>query len=378
MNRFYLLGVIFFCLPVFGQLDTINNSYFNNQKEVLLRDNNVEKVDFVQKKIVHDSIYSQQLYVKYKNDLESRYFRVGKSFNYFTSNNNLAFVSNADIDSQTLSDTTFYFTENGDTAFLEIYNLPYDSVIIIKDANSLWSGFFGNKYIKIPNIYKTIEYTSCTKDTVIEKNYKYSPLKGFLLNGDVIYRNKKMEIIKSSHFSMGIEIPDISEEKKGTFIDKRDGHIYNTIKIGNQIWMAENLAYKPDNGKYWAFNNDISTVSKYGYLYTWETAKNACPAGWHLPDKHEFITLLKELGGDEFSNYKAIIPEGNSGLYVVDCGVKYGMNFIDGSRATVFWSNTEENKRHVWGLSIDKLKHSVKLYSTFKKGSGLPVRCIKD
>ena len=81
---------------------------------------------------------------------------------------------------------------------------------------------------------------------------------------------------------------------KGSFIDSRDGKKYATVKIGNQIWMAENLAFYTDLGC-WLYNNDSTNIKKYGYLYNWETALNVAPEGWHLPSDEEWNELINYL-----------------------------------------------------------------------------------
>ena len=95
----------------------------------------------------------------------------------------------------------------------------------------------------------------------------------------------------------------IKAQESGTFTDPRDGKVYKTVTIGTQTWFAENLAYKLSNGCY-AYRQNEYNVSKYGYLYLYETAKNACPSGWHLPNDIEWNSLINFLGGKEVAGVK--------------------------------------------------------------------------
>ncbi len=82
----------------------------------------------------------------------------------------------------------------------------------------------------------------------------------------------------------------------GSFTDPRDGQTYNTVKIGNQWWMAENLNYDADTGS-WCYNDNSSNCTTYGRLYDWATALTVAPAGWHLPTDAEWTVLTDYLGG---------------------------------------------------------------------------------
>jgi uncharacterized protein (TIGR02145 family) len=162
------------------------------------------------------------------------------------------------------------------------------------------------------------------------------------------------------------------------FTDPRDNKIYPTVKIGNQTWLASNLAYKPENGKYWAYAKEQSNVDKYGYLYNWEISKEVCPVGWHLPSKDEFETLVQTIGGDGNTIYNKLIPSGSSGFAALSAGLRFDMNFtpIDGGSA--FWSSTENGKKRAWGLTVGRLESKAYVDDGWYKNYGLSIRCIKD
>ena len=142
-----------------------------------------------------------------------------------------------------------------------------------------------------------------------------------------------------------------SSDTEETFTDPRDGEVYKTCKIGNQIWMAENLRYRLKKGGSYAYDNDVSNVPKYGRLYESEVVKEACPPGWHVPTVDECKEMM-EFVGNEYNVGDALrsvewndgidaygftaLPAGDYSSYRVDehfYDLKYGDLGSDGS----FW-----------------------------------------
>lgn len=265
------------------------------------------------------------------------------------------------------------------------YNIPCNNGITENQGNLKGVAMYSPSINEVYDIFGNVSEMTSLKGVAKGGNFR---LYANQCNVDSIQSYAKSEIwlgfrciaIKGSVLESTNKeaIPDADVSAKfGKFTDSRDGKTYPTVLIGNQTWLAANLAYKPDSGKYWAWNNEESYVAQYGYLYTWEIAKDVCPVGWHLPSKEEFGTLLMSFDNENLS-YKELHLTGSSGFSIIESGIRIGVNFSPYVTGTAFWSSTEKNKRTVWGLSVDGLKHTVKLYDSYGLKSGLQVRCIKD
>jgi uncharacterized protein (TIGR02145 family) len=192
-----------------------------------------------------------------------------------------------------------------------------------------------------------------------------------------------IEKADSSNFKKALSQPTdtiLWQGKFGKFIDPRDSNEYKIVKINDQIWFAENIRFKPDSGEFWAWENDPSYIKPYGYLYNWETSKDVCPTGWHLPTKEDFEVLIKNVGnGDAKVAFNRLTESGDSGfglkLYV---GTRLGKrNFSD--LESVLRSSTQYNNKKSASWAVYYIKENTKfLITSYSNTVGTPVRCIKD
>ena len=226
-------------------------------------------------------------------------------------------------------------------------------------------------------------------------------------------------IPKEAHFN-----PDISYD---SIIDSRDGQVYKIVKIGNQIWMAENLNYADSVAtpsllkKNWCYYDKPEHCAIAGRLYTWTAAidsiklvndaenpqfcgylKNCsfpeklqgiCPEGFHLPDTTEWRTLASTVADDPSVAGAALSSKigwhDNSkgsddyGFSAFPVGDKYRdsdfSEYDDGgdNRTTSFWSISEDSYDKQLAFSFGFFLGSVGFAGNFKD-IGYPVRCIKD
>ncbi|SHH88404.1 major paralogous domain-containing protein [Fibrobacter sp. UWCM] len=248
-----------------------------------------------------------------------------------------------------------------------------------------------------------------------------------------------------SSSSAGKEVSSSSEEMKtawdylnpdidyGEFTDERDGQVYKTVKIGDQVWMAQNLNYAyidvPYNFSYygnvyisdstsWCYDNDPANCAKYGRLYTWAAAidsvklatdavnpqdcgyghlcsalngivKGICPSGWHLPQKSEWDTLFTAVSdgstavGNKFKSLSGWLSDRNGdddfGFSALPAGL-YGRggSFDNVGKMAFFWSSVMYDFDTVYGVRL----FSNNVVSRDEVGNykymGFSVRCVKD
>jgi uncharacterized protein (TIGR02145 family) len=195
-----------------------------------------------------------------------------------------------------------------------------------------------------------------------------------------------------------------------------DGNVYNTVSIGSQVWMVENLKTTRfvdgtnvplitnnsdwDNlstAVYCWYDNSTANGKIYGALYNWPTVNSGklCPAGWHVPSDAEWSTLTNYLGGDQFvagllkevgvtTVSQDITANNYSGFSALPGGSASVGNpkFLGNGYKGIWWSSTiDTNEFNIYrSISFDG-NTSVERNGFMSKANalnGLSVRCIKD
>lgn len=211
-----------------------------------------------------------------------------------------------------------------------------------------------------------------------------------------------------------------------TFTDLRDGQKYKLAKIGNQVWMAENLRFaapgscccreidpKVNLGKAKGIvamrsavpgQKSQSCCREFGRLYDWQTALASIPSGWHLPTSDEWDELIQFLGGPKLAG-KQMKHGGSSGFNAAMSGFAYlyltpypnerivtVFNSSSLKANTTFWSSTRLPER--WRKQDHPTGYIMEFYRVRTYGLGIAmaevrrelsedyhfhsVRCVQD
>jgi len=199
-----------------------------------------------------------------------------------------------------------------------------------------------------------------------------------------------------------IDIPTTGMPCEGTPTITYGGKTYNTVQIGTQCWLKENLdigsmillnqdATNNSVIEKWCYNNDTSNCTKYGGLYQWNEvmqyvttpgAQGICPSGWHIPTLEEYSTLALAVNNDG-NTLKAIgqgtengVGTNTSGFSALEAGWSSGPTL---STNTDFWSSTEYNSDNVYHMGLSYATNFIYLADNYKsKKFGFSVRCVKD
>lgn len=177
--------------------------------------------------------------------------------------------------------------------------------------------------------------------------------------------------------------------------DWRDGKEYATVRIGGQLWMAQNLAYTDANTPSDCYGDSLSNCLKYGRLYTWEVANKVCLPGWRLPTKSEFESLLHDAGGGDRRKALRILTADSivgfnvllGGFYYTSPTVTRATDYLEQRGVTSFWTSTEEyysgleaitrHEKPMADIVFFGPKESLVFMGVFYKECALPVRCVK-
>ncbi len=263
--------------------------------------------------------------------------------------------------------------------------------------------------------------------------HRYRPKKR-TKNKNTVYKNLRKRMKRSTYLTgfflvFTLTLNAQNDEKgpvrihNGTALtDSRDGNTYKVVKIGDQIWMAENLKYLPnvvgpETGSkrkpfYYVQGYDGTKVSEamatrnyeiYGVLYNWPAAMNeakgstanpsgvqgVCPCGWHLPSDAEWTQMTDYLNinvaGGKLKDTSAKIwnspntgASNETGFTALAGGYrKEDGTFVSMGEDSDFWSASERNCTYAWFRNIHFNDNDVGR-NNFRKEIGFSVRCVKD
>jgi uncharacterized protein (TIGR02145 family) len=206
--------------------------------------------------------------------------------------------------------------------------------------------------------------------------------------------------------------PDSYIGDNGYFTDSRDCQKYGWVRIGDQVWMSENLNFSTNDS--YVYNDDDANAEIYGRFYPWKIASKSCPLGWHLPSDNEWKELeislgmnpvLADSGGNRFSdvacklktadtifwsspNYCATNESGFSALPAGSMEFFLSkINYKGIGYSARFWSSTEcgvvtDGDGQIvdyfsWIRQLHYSNNAIARYA-YGQSDAISVRCVKD
>ena len=192
-----------------------------------------------------------------------------------------------------------------------------------------------------------------------------------------------------------------------------DGHPINTVSIGGQVWMQENLdvsryrngdqiryaatnqdwldAAAKGEGAWSYYKNDAASNGKYGRLYNWyavHDSRGLAPSGWHIPTSQELNKLTAALGGSDVAGAKMkstgtslwlspnFAADNSSRFSALPGGMRgTGGDFIFMGDTAFFWSSSESTSLISWYSVVGHLP--IVVQGTEHNADGMSVRCIR-
>ena len=220
-----------------------------------------------------------------------------------------------------------------------------------------------------------------------------SALSLLLLSGCTLYDNYDIDLMEggtaSIESSSAEEESSSSAEEKDASCDgmERGGVTYATVVIHENCWMAENLNYEPAAGHSKCFDDDPANCEKYGRLYDYPAAEQACPTGWRLPASADYIDLQtysaspEDEAGAHFKTTTGWIGENG------DNKLKFSAlpgGFCDSGdclfvgKVGYWWTKTESVMGEHMSLYLSGDRQDFSASLPQEDESFLSVRCIKD
>lgn len=145
------------------------------------------------------------------------------------------------------------------------------------------------------------------------------------------------------------------------------------MQNGYKVWMAENLNYNASGSA--CYKDNPKNCEKYGRLYDYQTALDACPCGWKLPpSKEDFYELISNLGESKKQGL-LLLKGGETGFDALCAGVeRRGYEWL-GEVGMILSCDRDEDPKYVWTLGIYDYELSLDQYASVKEKAS--IRCLK-